>query len=287
MFMKTKSIFLRPIHKIFNRLNSSNPFLKRRFSEHEKLISDIELRISNAEKKIHEIDYELQAAPYIEDEENLLSFFASNGSRIGFKSDSNNNFAYADFENLFRGSENFIFDRMKFYQRFFSPNQKVLDVGCGRGELIKVLLEAGINVSGIEPDESMFQIAQKSQLSVEKLTWEEKYEKSENLNLDGIISIQVIEHLNPNKFFDFVEKSQKLLKPGGKLIIETINPHSPAALKTFWLDLTHTRPIFPESLIDLGIRANFSSGYVLFPYGIGEWEHDLRHAGEYSVILQK
>jgi O-antigen chain-terminating methyltransferase len=79
----------------------------------------------------------------------------------------------------------------------------------------------------------------------------------------------------------------RILKPGGQLVIETVNPHSPAALKTFWLDLTHTRPIFPESIIDLAIRSNFQSGYIVFPYGSGNWDEDIRHAGEYAAFIKK
>ena len=44
----------------------------------------------------------------------------------------------------------------------------------------------------------------------------------------------------------FLKLSRAKLKPGGRLIFETVNPHALEAFKTFWTDLTHQRPIFPE-----------------------------------------
>lgn len=287
MNLKIKSLLTVNVQKIFSRINSGNPFLKRRFSELEELIKNIDLRISKAEIQIHQMDYELLAKPYVADESKLLVFLESNGSRIGFKKDKSTDFAYADFENLYRGSEDFIHNRMKFYENYFEPGSKVLDVGCGRGELLTVLKNQKIDASGIEPDLSMFEVAKNSDLNVENIGWQEKFAQSSSGSLDGIVLIQVIEHLNPDTFLEFMLEANRILKTGGQLIIETVNPHSPAALKTFWLDLTHTRPIFPESIIDLAIRSKFQSGYVVFPYGSGDWEKDIRYAGEYAVVIQK
>ncbi len=282
-----KSTIRGTLHRFFDRINSSNPFLKTRFSQIETLIRNLDIRVHNLEKRVHEIDYELRAKPFISDEEMLLTFFEENGSKIGFKSVGKKDFSYADFEHLYRGPENFILERMKFYQKFFSQNSKVLDVGCGRGELIRVLKEVGIDAFGIEPDFSMYEIALSQNLIVENLNWKDKFSQLESNCLDGIVMIQVIEHLLPETFNEFFTESHRILKPGGKLILETVNPHSPAALKTFWLDLTHVRPIFPESIMDLAIRTRFSFGYVLFPYGNGVWENDIRNSGEYAAILEK
>lgn len=287
MTTKLKSLVTRKVQSIFSRINSGNPFLKRRFSELENQIDNLDHRISFVEKLTHQIDYELLAKPYIADEQKLLVFLESNNSRIGFNKSGLADFAYADFENLYRGSEEFIYNRMKFYGKFFNPGSKVLDVGCGRGELITVLKDFGIEAFGIEPDVSMFEIAKNKQLNVENVGWQEKFSSCKSESIDAIVLIQVIEHLHPDTFKEFMDGAYRILKPAGQLVIETVNPHSPAALKTFWLDLTHTRPIFPESIIDLAIRSNFQSGYIVFPYGSGNWDEDIRHAGEYAAFIKK
>lgn len=287
MIIRLRRLIRDAVQKTFSRINAGNPFLKSRFTEIETIITNLDLRVRQLEKKVHEIDYELLAKPYLSEEDKLLAFFEVNGSKMGFKSKEKVDFAYADFENLYRGSEEFIRDRMKFYQQYFSPNSEVLDVGCGRGELIRVLKEIGVKIHGIEPDASMYEISLKQNLNVENLGWKEKFTQLGSESLDGIIMIQVIEHLSPETFVEFFNETNRILKPGGKLILETVNPHSPAALKTFWLDLTHTRPIFPESIIDLAIRAKFSSGYIIFPYGSGIWEQDIRNSGEYTAVIEK
>ena len=45
------------------------------------------------------------------------------------------------------------------------------------------------------------------------------------------------------RFFALAEAK---LAPGGVFIAETVNPHSIAASKAFWVDPTHRNPIFPE-----------------------------------------
>ena len=125
MTANSKSLITGKVQSIFSRINSGNPFLKRRFTELENQINNLDLRISAVEKLTHQIDYELLAKPYIADEQKLLVFLESNNSRIGFKKSELTDFSYADFENLYRGSEEFIYDRMKFYGKFFNPGSKV------------------------------------------------------------------------------------------------------------------------------------------------------------------
>ena len=68
------------------------------------------------------------------------------------------------------------------------------------------------------------------------------------------------------------------------LIAETVNPHSVPALKTFWVDLTHQHPIFPEVALALCLSAGFSDAYVFYPNGTGDVEADRYTQGEYAVV---
>jgi len=288
MLLKRFDVLLKSfLQKFLSRIISANPLLKARFEQHELITRNLALRMDNVEILTHKINYELSAKPFVADETKLLSFLESNGSRIGFKTENRSEFAYSDFENLYRGTEDFILTRMRYYQQFFQAKDKVLDVGCGRGELLQVLEEIGVNAFGIEPDKSMYEIAKSNNLKVEATNWQDKFNKIESDSYDAIVLIQVIEHLDPSAFSEFFTEAHRILASKGKLIVETVNPHSPAALKTFWLDLTHTRPIFPESLIDLAIRSKFDSAYIVFPYGNSDWEHDIRYSGEYTAIIQK
>ena len=57
------------------------------------------------------------------------------------------------------------------------------------------------------------------------------------------------------------------LRSDGILIAETVNPHSAAALKTFWVDPTHQHPIFPEVALALAARRALRARFVFHPNG--------------------
>jgi hypothetical protein len=48
------------------------------------------------------------------------------------------------------------------------------------------------------------------------------------------------------------------------LIVETINPASPAALRHYFADLTHAQPLVPETLELLARHAGFASVEITF-----------------------
>jgi len=72
--------------------------------------------------------------------------------------------------------------------------------------------------------------------------------------------------------------------PGGTAIFETVNPHSPAAMKAFWVDPTHHHPLFPEVLLAHCRFAGFDSGRVVFPNASGDFEADVYDSPDYAVV---
>jgi cyclopropane fatty-acyl-phospholipid synthase-like methyltransferase len=105
-------------------------------------------------------------------------------------------------------------------------------------------------------------------------------------SLGTVVSIEVVEHLSVETMRAFFAESARVLSEGGLFVAETVNPHSPAALKTFWLDLTHVRPLFPESLLLLARESGFSEGRIVFPNGKGSLDADLREQGEYALVAR-
>ena len=59
-------------------------------------------------------------------------------------------FKYLGFEDQFRGSREDIRERLRDYLPIFAGASDVLDVGCGRGELLDLLREHGINARGLD-----------------------------------------------------------------------------------------------------------------------------------------
>jgi O-antigen chain-terminating methyltransferase len=112
-------------------------------------------------------------------------------------------------------------------------------------------------------------------------------EKRPPESLGAVTAIQVIEHLDVPTLDRLVSSAAKCLKPDGVFLVETVNPHSPAALKAFWIDITHVRPLYPESLLTLVQQAGFRTARVLFPDGTGDLEADLFDCGSYAILAHK
>jgi SAM-dependent methyltransferase len=103
----------------------------------------------------------------------------------------------------------------------------------------------------------------------------------------AICSMQVVEHMDADALERLLRAAHRALRPGGPLIVETVNPHSPWALKAFWVDLTHEQPVFPEVLLQLCRQAGFAEAFAFAPYGEGVWDRDRTSSGEYAVLARR
>ena len=196
--------------------------------------------------------------------------------------------SYRDFEDIFRGSEAFIKDRFRSYDDFFNAGDYVLEIGCGRGEFLELLAEKGVRYVGVDLDESMAVRCREKGLSPIILEDFEAYlDGVESSLLDGIFSAQFIEHIPSEKVMDFFRKCHAALKPGGVLITETVNPYSIEAFRTFHVDLTHQKILYPEVLLYLSKVAGFRKAAIYYPNNNGFDESQYDVAGEYSIIAYK
>jgi 2-polyprenyl-3-methyl-5-hydroxy-6-metoxy-1,4-benzoquinol methylase len=65
---------------------------------------------------------------------------------------------------------------------------------------------------------------------------------------DLITAFSVLEHLDKNELFSFLELVLAALRPGGRFIIQTINAENPWGLALLYGDLTHEIAFTPGSL---------------------------------------
>jgi SAM-dependent methyltransferase len=164
---------------------------------------------------------------------------------------------YFAFEARMRGSTADVRERQRVYVDDFRTAGPVLDVGCGRGELLGLLREAGIEARGLDADADMVAFARGEGLEVEQADALAYLESVPEGSLGGIFAGQVVEHLPPAALFRLLELGVRALRPGGVLVAETINPLSPLALRSYFADLTHVQPLVPETLALLAKQAGF------------------------------
>jgi SAM-dependent methyltransferase len=171
---------------------------------------------------------------------------------------------YFAFESRMRGSTDSIRERQRRYVDDLRGQAPVLDIGCGRGELLGLLREAGVEARGIDADADMVAYARGDGLDVEQADLVEYLGRVEEGTLGGIFMGQVVEHLPPTTLVPALSLASRALRPGGVLIAETINPLSPLALRNYFADLTHAQPLVPDTLELLARQAGFADTEIRF-----------------------
>jgi SAM-dependent methyltransferase len=164
---------------------------------------------------------------------------------------------YFAFESKLRASTEEIRERQRPYVDDFRDAAPVLDLGCGRGEFLALLRDAGIDARGVDADADMVAYARGEGLDVEQADVVAYLENSDDGSLGGVFAAQLVEHLPPPALVRLLELAARKLRPGGVLVAETINPLSPIALRHYFADLTHAQPLVPDTLALLAKQAGF------------------------------
>jgi 2-polyprenyl-3-methyl-5-hydroxy-6-metoxy-1,4-benzoquinol methylase len=158
-------------------------------------------------------------------------------------------FDYGRFAERFRGTEDYVKEKQKFYLPFFAGRANVLDVGCGRGEFLELAGEAGLRARGIDLSAESIALCRNKGLDAAQADLFTYLDDLPDAALDGVFCAQVVEHLPPARLPEVIRLAAAKLARGGLLAIETPNPECLAIFGThFYLDPTHTRPI-PHSLL--------------------------------------
>ena len=124
----------------------------------------------------------------------------------------------------------------KLLSRHVEKEAMILDVGCGYGDKLEQLRQAGYqNISGVEKNTALVELASGkgfTVVSVDDFSMQENSEK-----YDVIIMSHIIEHFQYNDLIDFMESYLACLKPDGLLLIAT-----PLMNPSFYDDFDHVKP---------------------------------------------
>ena len=158
-------------------------------------------------------------------------------------------YSYVGFEDHYRGAWEAIRERQRDYVPLFEGASDVLDVGCGRGEFLDLLREAGITARGVDANPEMVAACRGRGLTATAGDALEFLDALPDGALGGLFSAQVVEHLPPDTLVRVVRVAWRKLQPGSTIVIETINPSCWLAFfETYLRDFTHVKPLHPETL---------------------------------------
>lgn len=130
--------------------------------------------------------------------------------------------------------------------------KRVLDVGCGGGILSESMSLRGASVKGIDMGEGPLGVAQlhalegQLEISYEQITVESLAEKEAG-TYDVVTCLEMLEHV-PSPA-SVIQACEKLLKPGGKLFLSTIN-RNPKAYLFAIVGAEHVLKMLPKGTHD-------------------------------------
>ena len=139
----------------------------------------------------------------------------------------------------------------KRYGRFLPENKEahIIDVACGGGHFIYFLQKAGYkNTIGIDLSEEQIEQAQK--MDIGNVETADLFEHLANYSdyFQLVVANDIIEHFTKEEIIQFLDMIYRSLKPGGNVIISTLNGSSLFGASLYHSDFTHETGFTPTSL---------------------------------------
>lgn len=175
---------------------------------------------------------------------------------------------YQDLEDTFRGTRDHVRALTAEYLDDVASvpgNGAVVDVGCGRGEWLEVLRDAGVESYGVDTNQVVVDRCVARGLDARAEDALVHLRELPEGSLRVVTSFHLVEHLSLDTLIGLIEAALVALKPGGLLILETPNPTNVnVGAASFYLDPTHIKPVHPQFLEFLLLARGFADAEVRF-----------------------
>ena len=179
---------------------------------------------------------------------------------------------YRAFEDRHRGDPEAILDRqrddyLELLAGLPNPGLPIVDLGCGRGELVGLLQTTGHEAVGV--DSNLGQVVDATGGTFHQGDLFDWLDQQDDASCRAVVSMHVVEHLPLDLQIRLVFEAHRVLADGGALVLETPNTLSlNIGASNFWVDPTHERPVHPLFLEFLAIEAGFAEHETRFLHPI-------------------
>lgn len=208
---------------------------------------------------------------------------------------------YLAFENKFRGTEAEIKSRQSVYLPFVKSAvaktmKSVVDIGCGRGEFLSLLMDNDLGASSMGVDSNIQMVSSCESKGFRVVHGDALWflDNCKDNQLGAITGFHIIEHMQFKDLLLMMREAYRVLNSGGVAIFETPNPRNLwVGACQFYTDPTHNNPIPPHTAEFMMQYVGFKTSILeLHPRGNAasspsEAEKMLAHAQDYAVIGHK
>ncbi|MGH2592573.1 MAG: class I SAM-dependent methyltransferase [Anaerolineae bacterium] len=136
-----------------------------------------------------------------------------------------------------------------FYLPFFNGCRRVVDLGCGDGDFVQLLIEQGIDAVGLDSDPLAVENARRRGLPIVDQDVLAYLENAEAASADGVFAAHLVEHLPYQAVYQLIAHAHRVLKPGGRIVLATPNARGLVShLEMYWLHFGHVSFYHPRLL---------------------------------------
>lgn len=179
---------------------------------------------------------------------------------------------YRAFEDRHRGDPQQILERqrddyLELLAGLPNPELPIVDLGCGRGELVSMLAGGGHDAIGV--DSNTGQVTDTAEGEFHEADLFDWLDERPDASCRAVVAMHVVEHLPLDLQIRLVFEARRVLAEGGVLVLETPNTLSlNIGASNFWVDPTHERPVHPLFLEFLAVEAGYARQETRFLHPI-------------------
>lgn len=172
------------------------------------------------------------------------------GSHLGYRT-----WFYSSYRSGFKGAaEDSGAARLdEVYGRFVKQvPDRVLELGAGAGEFVEWLKHKGVGEAwGVDGSAEQVEAARARNRDVRQGDLFEALAACEASSLDGLVALDVVEHLTRDQLVTLAAEANRVLTPGGRFLVQVPNGHALRVGPIWSSDLTHETLLSDETLAQL------------------------------------
>lgn len=177
---------------------------------------------------------------------------------------------------------------LSIFRELSGADDLVLELCCGRGQLLAAFAEQGVEAVGVDPDAELVRLCLERGLRASHAGIFEYLRDSPDASYGAIFAGRVVERLTNEQIVALLELAREKLRRGGLFVASATNIDHLPALRRFYLDPSLVRPV-PVRLLEFMLE---QSGFNLHHFrftGVDELSEpalarEVYEYDEYTVV---